>query len=208
MVNAMRVLLVDDHIIFREGLVLLLETTGTCEVVDEIGSVGELLDTVANLKPDIVVSDYNIPGEDTLAAFELLKQSVFSGKLVILTGITSVRVYQKLMEIGVDGILDKSIPAKEMISAITRLIDSDECILSPSVEEQLKNKSLGLTPREMAVIDLVVKGFTNQKIAEQLSIAPKTVDNHRTNIFKKLNISNAVELVEFARKHGLMLNEP
>ncbi len=189
MVNAMRVLLVDDHIIFREGLVLLLETTGTCEVVDEIGSVGELLDTVANLKPDIVVSDYNIPGEDTLAAFELLKQSVFSGKLVILTGITSVRVYQKLMEIGVDGILDKSIPAKEMISAITRLIDSDECILSPSVEEQLKNKSLGLTPREMAVIDLVVKGFTNQKIAEQLSIAPKTVDNHRTNIFKKLNIS-------------------
>ena len=154
----------------------------------ELGSVKGLVEVVEQLAPDIVVSDYSIPGEDTLAAFESLKNSNYKGRLVILTGVTSLRVYQKLVDIGVDGILDKSNSSKDLLTVITAVMKSDSVVLSTSVEEQLNNHSFGLSSRELEVIELVVKGLTNQKVAEILFISPKTVDNHRTKILKKLNL--------------------
>ena len=201
----MRIILADDHKLFRDALRVVLETVADYEVVAEIGNAPDLKEAVARLQPDLVIQDYRMPGGGTVAVLEYIKQRYPEIKVIMLTGVDSGALFQKLLDSRADGVLLKEISAEETLDSIRKVMTGKRAV-SPTISERVGAQMSDLTAREFQIMELVVEGLNSTEISARLNLSPKTVENHRYSLMKKLDLKNSVELVHYVRQHGLLEN--
>ncbi|MEQ8955934.1 MAG: response regulator transcription factor [Gammaproteobacteria bacterium] len=200
----MRVLLIDDHEIFRLGLRTLLESEEGMEVVGEAGDGESGIALIAATRPDVVVLDYAMPGVSGLEILDRIKQQSPGVRVVMLTASRSEAVLSEALGSGADGVVLKKDASTELVQALETALDAEQTVstgIAPLVQRQ--DALAQLTRRERQVLRMIVQGYRNREISEQLNVSLKTVDSHRTNLMRKLDIHNLVDLVAFANQAGL-----
>lgn len=220
MSERIRVLLVDDHAVIRDGLRLLLSAEADFEVVGTACSGEEAARLVSSLQPDVVVMDITLEGQDGLETTRQIKtRHEDRVKVLALTIHEGPDYFFAMLEAGADGYVPKRAASEDLIQAI-RVVAGGEVYLHHSVAGVLVQDFLNgeaqpaespnpvnlarLTDRERVIMLLIAEGLRNQDIAEQLTISPKTVSRHRENILRKLNLRTRSELIRYAIKNGLI----
>jgi DNA-binding NarL/FixJ family response regulator len=208
-----RVLIVDDHAILRDGLRSLLDRQPGITVVGEAGNGQEALNRLSELQPDIVLMDVAMPVMDGLQATRHINEFYPDLKVLILTQHESQEFIGPLLEAGAAGYVLKRAGGREVATAI-RQVHEQGAYLQPDVarkvlsdykeEQQEQPEVPRLTEREQEVLELTVEGKSIKEIAVILTISPKTVSVHRTNIMAKFGVHSGVELVRYAIEHNLV----
>ncbi|MCL5046078.1 MAG: response regulator transcription factor [Actinobacteria bacterium] len=210
-----RVLLADDHTIFRAGVRVLLELSPDLEVVGEAMDGADAVAKARQLLPDVILMDVAMPGMDGLTAARQVMESRPECKVLLLTQYENKEYIMPALRLGVAGYVLKRAAADELVSAI-RAVHEGKSFLDPSVAKIVMEayRSPGrpdsddsidsLTEREREIMILLAKGRTLREIAELLQISPKTVDFHRSNLMQKLGLHNRADLARYAVKHGLV----
>ncbi|HZT70716.1 MAG TPA: response regulator transcription factor [Terriglobia bacterium] len=216
-----RILVADDHPIFRDGLRKLLEAEKDFKVVGEASDGGEAIEMAQRLKPDVLLLDLAMPRVPGLEAVRQLGNSVEAIKVILLTAAIDREQIVDALHHGVRGVvlkesatqlLLKSIRCvmagqywvgRESVSDLVRIVRD----LSAIPEQGTRKRAYNLTPRELDIISAIVDGYTNKDIAEKFQIAEQTVKHHLGNIFDKLGVSNRLELALFAVNHHLVGEE-
>ena len=215
----MKLVVVDDHILFREGLVSLLARQPDMQVLGEAGTVAEAVDLVHRVKPDMILMDFNLPDGTGLEATRIILAENPKVKIIFLTIYDEdVRLFGAI-RLGAKGYLLKNIPVVELLAAL-HAVEKGEPALSPAMVVRLMNEltrtpspepdqagavdllSL-LTARELEVLRELATGVANRTIADRLFISENTVRNHVHNLLEKLNLSSRREAVSLARQNGL-----
>ncbi len=209
---ALRVLLVDDHQIFREALRSLLERTANIEVVGEAGDGQSALLLASTLLPDIVCLDIGLPGINGVDTARQFSQSFPRTKIIALSTHTD-RVYvMDMLKAGASAYVTKSEGGKELLRAIEAVTNNrqhlcpgiSDATLGALMNQRTGNTTATLSEREQQILRLVASGMSSQEIAQSLAIASGTVDVHRRNIMRKLDLHSAVELTRYAISCGLV----
>jgi len=213
-----QILIIDDHPLFREGIKSIIQADNRYEVVGEAGNAAQGLTLLKELKVDLAVVDISLPD---LSGFDLIRSILrccADIRIIVLSMHSKVDYVVKAFQAGALGYLTKDSAAERLIQGIERTLKG-EYFLDSSVSRQVIKKlahlpdnkpvpvSQGydaLTTREQEIMILVVNGMSSQKIAEKLYISPKTVENHRSRIMRKLDVANVVCLVKLAAKIGLV----
>ncbi len=223
-----RLMLVDDHLIVRSGVKVLLETQQDFLVVGEAESGSEALEKVAECKPDVVIMDISMPGVDGLQATRSVKEARPEVSVLALTIHEDKQYFFAMLSAGASGYLTKQAAADELISAV-RSVAAGNVYLQPSLARWLLEDyrrlsfqthdageclEMGpgdghfgldvLSERELQVLELVAHGLPSPQIGKELGISPKTVSRHRERIMHKLNMHSSTELVKFAIRTGLV----
>lgn len=210
---SLKVMLVDDHALIREGLRQLLEFDGSIEVVGEAGSGEECLVKIKSTKPQVLLLDINMPGMNGIEVLEEIKRQKLDVKVLILTVHNEVEYLLKAVDIGVDGYLLKESEYSELKRAIDIVMDGESYIqprLIPALNNRLlsrdvdKDKIALLTQRELEVLVQVANGMINKEIATSLNISERTVKNHISNIFKKIDVSDRTQAAVFAIRNDII----
>jgi DNA-binding NarL/FixJ family response regulator len=203
-----RVLVVDDHVIVRQGLRGMLAAEPDLEVVGEAGSGPEAVAVVGVLAPDVVLMDLRMPGGDGAAATAAISARHPATRVVVLTTYDTDADILRAVEAGAAGYLLKDCSQAELTSAI-RAAARGETVLTPSVAARLVSRMRGpqpemLSKREVQVLELVAIGRTNAEIGRDLHIAEATVKTHLLRSFAKLDVSDRTAAVTVARQRGLL----
>jgi DNA-binding NarL/FixJ family response regulator len=212
--SKIRVLLVDDHAMFREGIRALVNGYDDVEIVGEATEGREAIEKVRQLAPHVVLMDVAMPVMGGLEATRRIRKESPDAKVLVLTQYEDSEYILSMLRAGAKGYISKTSTASELVSAI-RAIHKGGAFLCPSVtttliEEYLrrvggeKSEYERLTDREREVLQLVAEGRTNHEIAERLFISVKTVLRHRTSIMEKLGFHNRTELIKYAISKGLI----
>jgi len=211
-----RLLLVDDHAVVRTGLRMLLEGEEDIEIVGEAQNATETLNQISLLNPDVILMDIGLPDMSGIEATRKIKQLAPEIAIVALTIHEDEEYFFQMLDAGASGYVPKRAAPEELITAI-RVTAQGEVYLYPSLAKLLVSDYLtqsnlpgkqatldGLTPREYEVLTLLADGASNNEIATQLSISPKTVARHRENIMGKLGLHSRAELVKYAIRKGII----
>lgn len=214
MIEKIKILLVDDHAMFRAGIKALIELEERMEVVGEASTGDEAVDRVRELKPDIVVMDLAMPGSNGLEATRRISALELDTNVLVLTVHGEEEYLVPVIEAGASGYLTKTSADTDLLEAI-RVVSRGQVFLPPKAATLLLRRykdaegddSTGLkdlSPREQEVLALTAEGFSSREIGLKLFISPKTVDTYRSRIMDKLGLSHRSELVRFALKVGLL----
>ena len=208
-----RVLLVDDHAILRDGLKALLHLCEDIRVVAEAEDGREAIAQAHHHKPDVVVMDMAMPGMGGLEATRRIVEENPPTKVLVLSQHDDERYILPVLQAGAIGYVLKRAVGDELVTAI-RTVQQGSPFLPPAIAKVLlkdyrhysqpEEDNYGLTPREKEVLKLVAEGHTSQEIAKLLCLSKKTVMCHRANIYKKFGTHNRTELVKYAIRHGLV----
>ena len=209
-----RVMLVDDHDLIRYGLRRLLEDQNGIEVVEEADSGEKALEKVREAKPDVVLMDINMPGIGGYEATSRMSKSHPESKVVVLTAQTEGPLPKRILEAGAVGYLTKGCPVEEMVEAIQK-VHSGQRYIAPTIAQQLALSMLPgeesvidvLSQRELQVLIMISRGMRTNTISEKLNLSPKTVSTYRKRLHDKLDVSNDVEMMHLAIKHGILEEE-
>ena len=209
-----RVLVVDDHAILRDGIRSILESQEDVIVVGEASDGAEALEFVSKLLPDIVLMDISMPNTNGLEATRLIKERFPQVKVLILTQHDNREYIAPALGAGASGYVLKRSGRREMLNALRQVHEQGVFLTNNITQEVLQDYSQNgrngkedehhLTERERQVLQLVVEGKSNKEIALMLGISPKTVSVHRTNIMSKLDVQNTVELIRYAASNPLV----
>ena len=231
--SIIHVLLVDDHDILRQGLKMLLSMQQGIKVVGEARTGQEAIVMAKELMPDVVVMDITMPNMDGLEACQLIRNQQPATQVLMLTMHESEEYFLQALRMGAAGYLVKKAAPSDLQMAI-RSIAQGGAFLYPGLAKALirsytasstfetrtthghkptNNSKLAqafqvLTPREIEILKLVAEGYTNQEIADQLTLSIKTVQAHRANVMEKLDLRDITHLVRFAVRYGLIPPEP
>lgn len=209
-----RILLVDDHAMLREGLKALLNSSEDIQVIAEASDGRQAIDYVREYSPDVVVMDMAMPGMDGLDATRHIIKERPQTKILVLSQHENERYVLPILQAGALGYVLKRAFAGELVTAI-RTVYQGESFVSPSITKMLllnyrqqgpsvdHDKDV-LTDREREILKLVAEGRSSQEIADLLNLSKKTVTVHRTNIMTKLGIHNRSNLIKYAISHGLV----
>jgi DNA-binding NarL/FixJ family response regulator len=203
----MRAIIADDHIIFRDGLKLLLAQCPDCRIVAETGDAAGLKALVAEHQPDLVIMDYNMPGGDAGEALAFLKRRYPALRMVVLTAERSGALLKHLADAGADGLLLKEGSAEEMLAAIRKVAAGGK-VIPGNVQARIDASDCQLTAREFQVLHLICAGWANSAIAERFNLSARTVDKHRENLLRKLGVNNVVQLLHKAKELQLFDSLP
>jgi len=204
-----RLVLADDHPMIRAGFKTLLSQSNDIEVAGEADSGQELMKVVSALKPDVALVDMNMPGMSGLEAMEKLHATFPEIKFVVLTMHEEREYVQKALKAGAAGYLLKNIDREELVSAIRAVFNGGK-YFSPEITSILADtvarpaSTEEITPREKEVLELVATGHSTKQIADKLGISIRTVETHRINMLKKLEVNNSAELIRKAFELGLL----
>ncbi|MFQ5616384.1 MAG: response regulator [Anaerolineales bacterium] len=207
--NKIRVLLVDDHAILREGLRMLLSRNPDIDVIGEASDGHQALEMVAHHHPDVVVMDISMAGMDGLESTRRLRQTHPDARVVVLTQHDEPLFVNSLLEAGASGYVLKRMGGTRVVDAV-RSVHQEGAYLPPAIARQMLKQARKqepqevLTPREKEVLKLVAEGLSSQEIARTLHLSVKTVSVHRTNLMRKLGVHKNTELVRYALRQGLI----
>lgn len=217
-----RILLVDDHTLFRSGVRLLLQRQPDFEVVAEAGDGVEGIKRAKELKPDVVLLDLNLPGLSGLETLQLLTQDLPSCAVIILTVSEEADELGQALRDGARGYLVKNIDAEVLTTAIRRAA-AGESVIAESMTAKLVDQFRGqaslaaqtpgnaerhrLTARETQIVQCLARGASNKVIARELDVSESTVKIHVQNVLKKLNLTSRVQVAVYAVEHGLHSEE-
>ena len=209
-------ILADDHAVVRSGLRMLLEAQPDIDIVAEAENGQQAIDQVRSMRPDVVLMDIQMPDVNGIEATQRIKQVAPDTAVLALTMHEDDQYFFEMLHAGAAGYVPKRAAPDELVTAI-RTVARGEIFLYPSlatrlVQDYLKRADSGeqplvyddLTTREREVLVLIAEGLTNAEIADRLVISVKTVDRHRENIMRKLNMHNRIDLVKYAIRMGLI----
>lgn len=211
--NKTRVMIADDHSLIREGLRQLLEFDGSIEVVSEVSNGVECLEKLDYYNPEVLLLDINMPEKNGIEVLRQMKTENSLVKVLILTVHNELEYLMEAVDIGVDGYILKDSESAELKKAIKALVDGENYIqpsLIPALNNQLVNRDIEkdkinlLTGRELEVLTQVANGMFNKEIATNLNISERTVKNHISNIFKKIDVSDRTQAAVFAIKNNII----
>jgi two-component system response regulator NreC len=205
-----KILLVDDHAMFRAGIKALLEAEGRLSVVGEASSGDEAVDRVRELKPDVVVMDLSMPGSNGLEATRRIAALELDTKVLVLTVHAEEEYLVPVVEAGASGYLTKTSADTDLIEAI-KVVARGEVYATTLLLQRYKASESedtaglhDLSTREQEVLALTAEGYSSREIGKKLFISPKTVDTYRSRIMDKLGLNHRSELVRFALRVGLL----
>lgn len=205
-----RVIVADDHVIFRQGLLNLLQSSDNIAVAGESGTGPETISLVMQGKPDIAILDICMPGLDGFEILERIQSMGTDTKVIFLTMHKDALMARKALQSGASGYVLKDNAFEDLLYAINTVSTGGKFI-SPSVLESVIKVPLSedksspvLTLREREVLKLIATGLRNKQIAQELFISIKTVETHRTNIMQKLDVHSTASLVQYAISTGLL----
>lgn len=211
--SMIRVLIADDHKMVREGLRRILEFDGEIQVIDEADNGEECIKKIRSSKPDIVLLDINMPVMNGIEALQEIRKKKLKTKVIILTVHNEIEYLLRAVDIGIDGYVLKDSDAHELIRAVTSVYEGDKFI-QPSLIPLLNSKLIArdldserleqLSKREIEVLKLVAVGMFNKEIGVELGISERTVKNHLSSIFKKIDSSDRTQAAVFAIRNGLV----
>ena len=212
MAESIRVLIVDDHAIVREGQRALIDTEPGMEVVGEAKDGFEAVELADTLQPDVILMDLHMPRKDGIEAIEEIKTGNPEARILVLTSFTEDEKVYSAIKAGAMGYLLKDSSPQEILAAI-RKVHQGETSMHPSIANKLmrelqRSSNLSpteepLTAREVEILKLVAQGLPNQEIAEQFVISERTVRTHVTNILSKLHLANRTQAALYALREGL-----
>lgn len=211
--DKIEIIIADDHMMIREGLKQLLELDGTMKVIAEANDGEECLNLLnKRIHPDIFLLDINMPKKNGIEVLEYIKQNKIPVKVLILTVHNEVEYLLKAVDIGIDGYLLKDSSYDELKEAIDVVISGNTYIqpsLLPALNESMEDYALDkekiecLTKRELDVLRLISEGCSNKKISDELSISERTVKNHISHIFRKINVEDRTQAAVFAIRNKI-----
>ncbi|MCH5270635.1 MAG: response regulator transcription factor [Lachnospiraceae bacterium] len=211
--NKIKVMIADDHELIREGLKQLLELEGDIEVVAEAGNGVECLEKLKKVYPDVLLLDINMPKQNGIEVLQKIRDRNMKIGVLILTVHNEVEYLIKAVDIGVNGYLMKDSTSEELRKAIYSVMKKENYIqasLIPLLNSRLiardidKEKIESLTKRELEVLIKIANGMSNKEIANHLNISERTVKNHISNIFKKIDVSDRTQAAVFAIRNNLI----
>ena len=216
--HKIRVCVVDDHAILRQGIEALISREENIEMVGEAANGHEAIGLVQEMKPDILILDIAMPKLNGIEVSKRIKKKFPKTKIIILSMYDNQEYIYELFSCGVSSYLMKETVASDLISAI-RTVYKGDIYLSPSVSKKVINSFLSigqqdstkkastvdnLTSKEREILQLIAEGYSSREIAGFLDSSMKTVDTHRNNLMKKLNIHRKSELIKYAIKKGII----
>lgn len=208
------VMLVDDHKMVREGMRQLLEFDNTIKVIAEASGGAECLEILQEKIPDVLLLDINMPEMNGIEVVKKIRKNNIQVKILMLTVHKEVEYLLHLMDLGIEGYILKDSDSAELIKAIEMVVNGEKYIqaeLMPALNSKLvkrdtdRDKLDMLTDREIEVLKLVAEGKFNKEIAAQLHISERTVKNHISNIFKKIDVSDRTQAAVFAIKNNMII---
>lgn len=208
-----KVMIADDHSLIREGLRQLLEFDGSIKVAGEASNGLECLEKLEEYAPDVLLLDINMPEMNGIDVLKKIKAGQFQVKVLILTVHNELEYLMNAVDIGVDGYILKDSESSELKRAIKAVQEGENYIqqsLIPALNSQLVNRDIdkdkitSLTNRELEVLVEVANGMFNKEIATSLNISERTVKNHISNIFKKIDVSDRTQAAVFAIKNNII----
>ena len=216
--GTVRIVLADDHSIFREALRMLLTAEPPFEVIGEAGDGAEAVRLARTLRPDVLLMDLAMPGYSGMQALRDLARSPEPVRVIVLAAVIDKTQTVELLQLGARALILKDSATRELIQSIHTVMAGHywvghesftgllEAVRDLGISNEADNptKDFGLTPRELEIIAMVSAARRNRDIAEKLSISEETVKSHITHIFNKLGVSNRLELVLFAMHHRLV----
>lgn len=212
MKDIIEVMIADDHILMREGIKQLLEFDGNIMVIAEAGNGSECLEKLKVFHPDVLLLDINMPEINGMEVLKKVKADKVDSKILMLT-VHNVEYLIRALDIGVDGYIMKDSESSELKKAIYMILDGKRYIqpnLIPELNAKLasmdveRDKLRFLTKREKEVLVQVASGMSNKEIAINLDISERTVKNHISNIFKKIDVSDRTQAAVFAIKNNMV----
>jgi len=217
-VHKKTILIIDDHPLFREGLKAIIERDNRFEVVGEAGNGREGLRLVKELKPDLALVDMSLPDQSGIQLTRELKNASLKTCIMMITMHSKVDYIVKAFQAGATGYVVKESASERLLQGMDTVLKG-EYFMDSSVSHKVVKKLMQfpekgakitdasydtLTSREQEIMVLLAEGLPSKKIAEKLFISPKTVENHRTNIFRKLNLHSTIELIRYAARLGII----
>lgn len=210
--NELKILLVDDHQIITDGLRSLVNSVEGMQVIGDANNGKEAIELLKVLDVDVVLMDIDMPVMNGLDATKAIKARAGKTKVIILSMHCESGMVKELIGIGADGYILKNASKEELIQAIQKVAAGEQYFATDVTLSLLNNKKnqidskldVDLTKRELEILKLIADGFSNKEIGEKLFISHRTVDTHRTNLMKKLEVNNIAGLISFAIKKGIV----
>lgn len=215
MKNKISILIADDHSLIRQGLKQILELEEDIVVIAQASNGSEAVQLAKEYNPDIILMDINMPGTNGLQAIKEIKQDKLECKIIVLTIHEDREYLFKTLQMGAEGYVLKDAEPAVLLEAI-RSVNSGKSYIQSNMTMELvkefnrvtmhekeKHEDNNLTSREIEVLKLIAEGMINKEIAKQLYISEKTVKNHVSNIFRKLNVSDRTQAAIYAFKHNI-----
>jgi two-component system nitrate/nitrite response regulator NarL len=212
-----RILIADDHPIFRDGLKRLLESEGDCKVIGEACDGDEAVKMVRQLKPEIMLLDLAMPRRSGLEALREMSTDASPVRVILLTAAAEKEQIVEALQLGARGVVLKDSATQILLKSIRAVMNGEYWVGRESVSNLVqylrgligssnnaaRQRRYGLTPRELEIVSAVVAGYANKEIAEHFKISEDTVKHHLSNIFDKVGVSTRLELALFAVNQAL-----
>lgn len=212
--NTPDIIIVDDHLIFRQGLKSLITFENIANVIGEASNGKEFIELLSHLKPDLVLMDIDMPHMNGMEATQKALELIPDLKIIAFTMFGDEEYYYKMIDLGVKGFILKSSGINELEKAISEVTQGESYFSNELLRKIIKNlgrknedkngKDSTFTAREMEVLQQICMGLNNDEIAEKLFISPKTVKSHRSNLLEKTNCKNSSVLILYAIKNKII----
>lgn len=203
-----KVIIVDDHQLFRNGLKFIINNLPDLEVTADLSNGSEFLEVLDYMVPDIVLMDISMPVMNGVEASAKALEKHPDLNILILSMFSDAEYYNTMIDIGVKGFILKDVDNKELRDAILKIINggtyfSQELLLN-LIRQNPKEEQVQLSKREIEILELICRGYSNQQIADKLFISQRTVERHRSNLMQKTETKNSISLVVYAIKNHLV----
>ena len=208
-----KVILVDDHQMFRDGVKSVLSDEENIAIIGEVGHANDLYKLLESNSPDLIITDISMPDISGIDITKYVSENFPEINILILSMHSNEEFITKALNAGANGYLPKDTSMNELLQAINIIAKGEnyfnkgisDTILKSMVNKSKISKNDNLTSRELEIVHQVVEGLSNKEIAEKLNISVRTVDSHKNNILHKLGLKSSVELVKYAIKNNLVM---
>ena len=209
MPSKLKILIVDDHAIVRDGLAAILKFQKDMTVVGEADDGQSAIQKAQELRPDIILMDLMMPNMNGADATAAIKQVLPDTQVLLLTSYGTSSELSRAFKNGATGAITKSLPKEELLAAI-RNVATGLRVASPEIEQTLKEEAdmPSLTPRQLEILHSLTRGLTNDDIAREFGLSKAGVKFHLLTVFRKLNVANRSEAVSYALRHHLVRPDP
>lgn len=210
-----KVILADDHRMFREGIRYLLEKTGNFDIIGEASNGNELLELLKTNRPGLILLDISMPEKGGIECAEIINELYPDIKMIALSMYNDIEYYHKMVQAGVNGFVLKDSGGNELLEAIEKVLNGESyfsqelmrrIIYNISNAPVIKDKKAvaELTKREIEILECICSGLTNNEIADKLNVCLRTIEVHKSHLMEKTGCKNSINLVIYALKHNLI----